>query len=96
MRIDAQTPQLSLDVARETQAKPQASQFGERVEAFMGEVNASQAQADAAASAYANGQSNDIHGTMIAMQKADITLRLATNIRNRVIEAYREVMRMGA
>jgi flagellar hook-basal body complex protein FliE len=33
---------------------------------------------------------------MIVMQEADISLRLAANVRNRVIEAYREVMRMGA
>ena len=33
---------------------------------------------------------------MIQMQQADIQLRLAANIRNRVIEAYREVLRMGA
>jgi flagellar hook-basal body complex protein FliE len=33
---------------------------------------------------------------MILMQEADVSLRLAVNVRNRAIEAYREVMRMGA
>jgi flagellar hook-basal body complex protein FliE len=42
------------------------------------------------------GTHDDVHGTLIAMQEADISLRFAANVRNRVIEAYREVMRMGA
>ena len=36
----------------------------------------------------------DIHETMIALQKADISMRLLLTIRNKVIEAYREIMRM--
>jgi len=36
----------------------------------------------------------DIHETMIAIQKADISMRLLLTVRNKVIEAYREIMRM--
>ena len=36
----------------------------------------------------------DIHETMVALQKADISMRLLLSIRNKVIEAYREIMRM--
>ena len=36
----------------------------------------------------------DIHETMIALQKADISMRLLLTIRNKVIEAYREIMHM--
>jgi flagellar hook-basal body complex protein FliE len=35
-----------------------------------------------------------IHETMIALQKADISLRLLLQIRNKAMDAYREVMRM--
>lgn len=49
-----------------------------------------------AADSYAAGTQNDIHGTMISMAQADISLRMVSNIRSRVIEAYREVMRMGS
>ncbi len=35
-----------------------------------------------------------IHESMIAIQKADISMRLLLTIRNKVIEAYREIMRM--
>ncbi len=36
----------------------------------------------------------DIHETMVAIQKADISMRLLLTIRNKVIDAYREIMRM--
>jgi flagellar hook-basal body complex protein FliE len=60
------------------------------------QINEVPAHAEKVAEAYANGSQNDIHGTMISMAQADISLRLVSNVRNRVIEAYREVMRMGA
>lgn len=35
-----------------------------------------------------------IHETMVALQKADISMRLLLAIRNKVLDAYREIMRM--
>jgi len=52
-------------------------------------------QAQRAADLYAAGQSQDLHGTMIALEKADITLTLLVNVRNKILDAYREVMRMS-
>jgi flagellar hook-basal body complex protein FliE len=40
------------------------------------------------------GQNNNIHETMIAAEKADIALRLMVQVRNKIIEAYQEIMRM--
>jgi flagellar hook-basal body complex protein FliE len=40
------------------------------------------------------GEVDDIAQTVIDTQKADLTLRLTVQIRNRVIDAYTEVMRM--
>ena len=36
----------------------------------------------------------DIHETMIALQKADISMRLLLAIRNKAIEAYKEITHM--
>jgi flagellar hook-basal body complex protein FliE len=36
----------------------------------------------------------DIHETMINLQKVDISMRLLLKIRNKAVEAYREIMRM--
>lgn len=70
--------------------------FGETLEGFVNEVNDTQVHAEQMSSDFAEGRSNDIHGTMLAMQEADVQLRLLGTVRNRAIEAYREIMRMGA
>jgi len=40
------------------------------------------------------GESKNLHETMIAMEKADISFRLMMGVRNKIIEAYQEIMRM--
>lgn len=69
--------------------------FADRLKEFVTEVDQSQRQAEFMATEYAAGRNDDLHGTMLTMQQADITLHLFANIRNRVIEAYKEVQRMG-
>lgn len=73
-----------------------APSFTDRVRDFLGRVEGLEERADQAADGYIRGEHADVHGTMIAMEEADVSFRLATSIRNRAIEAYREVMRMGA
>ena len=41
-----------------------------------------------------SGQSDDLSGMLIDMQKAELSLNLALQIRNKVIDAYTEIMRM--
>ena len=41
------------------------------------------------------GQSDDLSGLLIDAQKAELSLQLALQIRNKVIDAYNEVMRMS-
>ncbi len=37
----------------------------------------------------------NLHETAIALEKADIAMRVATKVRNKLVEAYQEVMRMS-
>lgn len=39
-------------------------------------------------------ESQDIHSTMIAIEKADLTFQMMMQIRNKIISAYEEIMRM--
>ncbi|MEM7605038.1 MAG: flagellar hook-basal body complex protein FliE [Myxococcota bacterium] len=86
--------------ARETApseaAESPSANFAETLSDFVSDVNASQESAESASADFADGRSDDIHGTMIKLQEADIKLRLLGNVRNRALEAYREIMRMGA
>ncbi len=68
--------------------------FGLRLQRYLEQLNAGQVQADQAARNLAVGRTPYLHETMIALEKADIQLRLALAVRNKVISAYQEIMRM--
>ena len=70
--------------------------FAEQLAQFVGGVDSAQKAADHKAEEFAVGHQNDIHGTMIAGEQADISVRILANVRNRAVEIYREVMRMGS
>ena len=70
--------------------------FADHLASFVSGVDQTQKSAEHQAEEFAVGHSNDIHGTMIAVEQADISLRLLANTRNRVVDFYREVMRMGS
>lgn len=75
-------------------AAPGAS-FVDMLRSEVRDVNALQVTADRQAEAVVTGASADIHGTMIALAKADLSFRLLTQVRNRALEAYQEIMRMN-
>lgn len=90
---------LALSLPRvESTANPPVNgpSFADRVENALQEVDRSGKTAQRLQDGYANGQQNDLHGTMIAMEEANISMRLLAQVRNKALEAYREVMRMGA
>ncbi len=68
--------------------------FGNAVERFVADTNMQQVQADQAVERLATGQSDSVHETMLALAKADLSLRVFVEVRNKVIDAYQEVMRM--
>ncbi|KON89093.1 flagellar hook-basal body protein FliE [Sporosarcina globispora] len=57
-------------------------------------INNAQIQSDVMTEKLARGESIDLHQVMITSQKASITMQAALEIRNKVIEAYQEAMRM--
>ncbi len=50
-------------------------------------------EADQAALKVNTGEA-DLHDAMIAMEKADISLRMLVQVRNKAVDAYKEIMRM--
>ena len=74
--------------------KPTNANFLDTLKQSVEKVNALQNQADAAIDDLVLGENKDITQTMIAMEKADISFRLMMQIRNRIVKAYEEVMRM--
>ncbi len=58
------------------------------------QVDALQQNADAASIGIATGQTQDLHTAMIALEKASLSLSLTVEVRNKVLDAYNQIMRM--
>ncbi|MBH0229268.1 flagellar hook-basal body complex protein FliE [Halobacillus yeomjeoni] len=57
-------------------------------------VNKAQVESDSKTQALARGEIDDLHDVMIASQKASITMQTTVEVQSKVIEAYKEIMRM--
>jgi flagellar hook-basal body complex protein FliE len=57
-------------------------------------VNQAQIEADQAVQELATGNEKDIHQTMIALEKAEVSFQLMMQVRNKIVSAYEEIMRM--
>jgi flagellar hook-basal body complex protein FliE len=77
-----------------TQARPTEQSFAQVIQHMLADANAQQLQADHAVQQLALGQTDNIHQVMIAIGRADLSLRTVLEIRNRLTEAYQDIMRM--
>lgn len=71
-----------------------APDFSTILRSALEEVNQLQEGSDQQVSKIMSGEVEDVHTAMIAMQKADLSFQLLMQVRNKLVEAYREVMRM--
>jgi flagellar hook-basal body complex protein FliE len=58
-------------------------------------ANAQGMSAEHAVQAFAAGARDDIHGTMIAVKEAEIELKLVSNVRTKLVEAFNDLWRMS-
>jgi len=86
--------QIQQSLGLEQQQQQTDSGFFQAFQSAMANVNNQQHAADAAVTRLQTGQSESLHEVTIAMEKADISLRLATQMRNKALDAYNEIMRM--
>jgi flagellar hook-basal body complex protein FliE len=71
-----------------------AGAFGRVLTQFLSEANSQQAQAEKSVTNLAAGRADNVHNVMLAMAKADLSFHLVLEIRNRLSDAYQEIMRM--
>lgn len=70
------------------------SGFARVLHGLMGQNAQASAAADTAIEALATGQAQDLHTVSLAVSQADLSFRLILELRNRLTEAYQEVLRM--
>ncbi|MED3573420.1 flagellar hook-basal body complex protein FliE [Cytobacillus praedii] len=86
-------PQSENKIQTKSPSEVQKS-FASVLKESINKVNELQIQSDKATEKLVNGENIDLHQVMIASQKASITMSATLEIRNKVIEAYQETMRM--
>ena len=69
--------------------------FGDVLAKAVQEVNQLQKQADHAAEGLITGRDSNLHGTLVALEKADVSFKLMMKVRDKIVDAYREVMKMS-
>lgn len=68
--------------------------FADMLKQTIEDVNRDQSEADKAIRELIAGRTKNIHETMLAVERAEMSLKLMTQMRNKIVEAYKEVMRM--
>lgn len=68
--------------------------FATLMQQYVQQANLETKAANEAGVDLAMGKSDNVSETLLAMQKADLSFQLMLGVRNKLVDAYREVMRM--
>lgn len=70
------------------------SSFFDTLKSKLNEVNDAQVAAEDKTAAFVSGDDTNIHDVMIATEEAKMSLELAIQVRNKLVDAYQEINRM--
>ena len=97
MSIAAITPlsiETSPNISSGDGTQKAGGDFSKFLNDALGQVDALQKNADAASLQLATGQVDDLSSVMVALEKASLSLSLTIATRDKVLDAYNQVMRM--
>ncbi|MDW8365988.1 MAG: flagellar hook-basal body complex protein FliE [Abditibacteriales bacterium] len=94
--IGSPTPVVSPESGISAAPAPPArgASFAEHLRDALETLMDTQQQADREALRVAAGDLSNLHQAAIAMEEAKLTLQLAVQVRNKIVEAYQEISRM--
>ena len=71
-----------------------SDEFRNLLASSIGAVEQKQNQAQTAVNQFLTGETEELHSAAIAGQRAELSFELFLQVRNKVVQAYQEVMRM--
>ena len=74
--------------------EPEGGEFWQRLKKELQEVDQAQKAAEKRLVTFATGQDPDISGLTLSLARAEISFRFFLQVRNKIIQAYEEIMRM--
>ena len=96
-QVLAQMRVMAAQVENRSQAAPQTEEasFGDLLKDSINKVNETQKEASTLKTAFDSGQGNvDLAQVMIAAQKSSLSFEAMVQVRNKLVEAYKDVMNM--
>ena len=75
-------------------ATAQGADFKDMLEGYLDQVNKLQLKADRAVVDLALGKTDNLPQLVAAVSEADLSFRLMMGVRDKLVEAYKEIMRM--
>lgn len=93
-RIPSSLSLKYLDAKPVAEVTKSTQSFQQLLSQAIQDVNAKHVEAEQMTQKLMTGEIQDVHQVMIAAQKASLSLQLTVQVRNKVVEAYQEIMRM--
>jgi flagellar hook-basal body complex protein FliE len=84
---------IQLASLQQASAQP-GSGFQDALQAAVGQVENSKTIADSAIQKFVSGQDQELHSTILATQNAELQFEMLMQVRNKVVSAYEEIMKM--
>jgi flagellar hook-basal body complex protein FliE len=85
--------QIQTDVAAPTTGDGGTS-FKDVLNSAIGEVENSRSSASKSVEKFLSGDGEDLHSTILATQRAELEFQMFMQVRNKVVSAYQEIMKM--
>jgi flagellar hook-basal body complex protein FliE len=96
MKVNFSNQQIGINSAVSSNEKrDRGVSFADFLNNAIQDVNKLQLESERLNEAFAMGKTDNIHQVMIAAEKADIALQFTIQLRNKLVDAYQEIMRMS-
>jgi flagellar hook-basal body complex protein FliE len=88
-------PELTRTPSQLDDNKGDGESFSDMLTSAIKQVNKLQNDSDHKIGSLLKGESKDLHGTVLAVQQADTSFKMMMQVRNKIVEAYKEISRSG-
>ena len=88
------TPVTLPDAAPVTGLRGKGGDFQSMLQSYVGRVQKAQDQAQHSVDSFLSGGTDELHSVALAAQRAELEFEMFLQVRNKVVSAYQEVMKM--
>jgi len=94
LKISPVAPVTPLAPPETTSTQIGGPSFKDVLSSAIKEVEGARANANQSVERFLSGEGEDLHSTILASQRADLEFQMFLQVRNKVVSAYQEVMKM--